>query len=223
MNDQAQIVQGSPEWFMRRLGKLTASKMALALTRTKGGWCATRENVRVEMACERLTGRPMESFSTTAMQWGKDQEPLARAAYAFETGNKVEEIAFVDHPEIDMSGASPDGIIRLVTDSGPGAGNLGLVEIKCPNSTTHLKTLGGGAIPKRYLMQMQWQMACTGAIWCDYASYDPRMPENLQLHIERVERNDGMICVLEDDAMEFLAEVERTVQKLIALGARRDE
>ncbi|GAG34018.1 unnamed protein product, partial [marine sediment metagenome] len=205
-----QIEQGSPEWFQMRCGKLTASKLALAVTRTKGGWCASRENVMVEIACERLTGRPTESFTSMAMQWGKDTEPLARMAYSFETGHEVKEVAFVDHPDIEWSGASPDGVIKK--------GN-GLVEIKCPNSATHLKTLTGGAIPKKYLFQMAWQMACTGAAWCDYASYDPRMPDNLQLHITRVPLDEDLVSQLEQDAKEFLSEVDVIVHKLQAMGA----
>jgi len=200
---------------MMRLGKLTASKIALALTKTKGGWCASRENVMVEMAVERLTGNPLESFTTTAMQWGKDTEPLARAAYEFHTGRKVSQVAFVNHPTIEWAGASPDGIIYGFTDSGPGtAGPCGLLEIKCPNTATHIKFLTTGFIPKKYMWQMAWQMACTHAGWCDYMSYDPRMPEHLQQKIKRVERDEAMIAMLEHDGKEFLAEVALMVKTL---------
>lgn len=197
-----------------RMGKLTASKIILALNRTKGGWCASRENVMVEMAVERLTGNAQESFTTTAMQWGKDTEPLGRMAYEFKTNQTVKEVAFVEHPEIDWAGASPDGVIHLVTDSGPSPMCMGLVEIKCPNTATHIKFITTGSIPKKYIWQMQWQMACTRALWCDYASYDPRMPAHLQLKIVRVERDDAVIAALEHDAKEFLAEVGRMVVTL---------
>ncbi len=216
LSDQTPKVakQGSLEWFMMRLGKLTASRISLALTKTKGGWCASRENVMVELAVERLTGNPTESYTSTAMQWGTDTEPLARMAYAFRTGQQVAEVAFVDHPEIEWSGCSPDGIIYLATDSGPGPMPKGLVEIKCPNTSNHIKTITGSAIAKKYNYQMQWQMACTGAHWCDYASFDPRMPGHLQLKIIRVERDEALIAKLEHDAMEFLAEVGRMVKTL---------
>ncbi len=201
-----------------RAGKLTASKVALALTKTKSGWCASRENVMVEMAVERLTGNAQESYTTTAMQWGKDTEPLARSAYCYETGRWVEEVAFIDHPRLDMAGASPDGII-YDTQHDVGKTILGLVEIKCPNTATHIKFLTGGDIPKKYVWQMQWQMACIGAPWCDYVSFDPRMPEGLQIKIKRVEKDEALIAKLESDAAEFLAEVDRMVKKLESMGA----
>jgi hypothetical protein len=177
------IEQGSFEWFLLRLGKLTASKLALALGKTKGGWVASRDNVMCEMAVERLTGTPTESFTSTAMQWGKDTEPLARAAYSFRRGVEVEEVAFVDHPELDWSGASPDGLV----------GKDGLIEIKCPNTANHIKTITGGA---------------------DFVSFDPRMPEHLQMLIRRVEFDEALVASLEHDAKEFLCEVGRMVQTL---------
>jgi len=195
---------------MMRLGKLTASKVALALTKGKGGWCASRENVMVEMAVERLTGNAQESFTSTAMQWGKDMEPLARVEYAFRKGYQVDEVAFVDHPDIDWSGASPDGVIM---DPERKVG-IGLVEIKCPNTANHIKTITGSAIKKAYIWQMQWQMACTGMPWCDFVSYDPRMPEHLQMVIKRVEFDEGIVASLEHDAKEFLGEVDRMVKTL---------
>jgi putative phage-type endonuclease len=198
------IEQGSFEWFLLRLGKLTASKLALALGKTKGGWVASRDNVMCEMAVERLTGTPTESFTSTAMQWGKDTEPLARAAYSFRRGVEVEEVAFVDHPELDWSGASPDGLV----------GKDGLIEIKCPNTANHIKTITGGAIKKAYIWQMQWQMACTGRKWCDFVSFDPRMPEHLQMLIRRVEFDEALVASLEHDAKEFLGEVDRMVKTL---------
>jgi putative phage-type endonuclease len=198
------VEQGSQEWFMLRLGKLTASKLALALGKTKGGWVASRENVMCEMAVERLTKNPTESFTSSAMQWGKDTEPLARDAYAFVKGIEVQEVPFVDHPEIEWSGASPDGLV----------GDDGLVEIKCPNTATHIKTITGAAIKKAYIWQMQWQMACTGRKWCDFVSYDPRMPEHLQLFIKRVDFDEALVASLEHDAKEFLGEVDRMVETL---------
>jgi predicted phage-related endonuclease len=138
------------------------------------------------------------------MQWGKDTEPTARAAYEFHTSNKVVEVLFVDHPEIEWSGASPDGLV----------GDEGLIEIKCPNTANHIKTITGTAIKKAYVWQMQWQMACTGSKWCDFVSFDPRMPDHLQLFIKRVPRDDALIAMLEHDAREFLAEVDRMVKTL---------
>ena len=143
------IVQGSPEWFAARLGKVTASKVSDVVAKTKSGWGASRANYMAALIAERLTQTPADSFSNAAMQWGTEQEPLARVAYEFFTGRDVEQVGFVDHPSIPMTGASPDGLV----------GEDGLVEIKCPNTATHIDTLLDGKVPGKYVIQMQWQMA----------------------------------------------------------------
>jgi predicted phage-related endonuclease len=140
------------------------------------------------------------------MQWGKDNEAQARDAYAFLKGVDVERAPFVDHPSIAMSGASPDGFV----------GSDGLLEIKCPLTATHIDTLLGGKIEGKYITQMQWQMACTGTLWCDFVSYDPRMPEHLAIWVKRVPRDDAMIEELESAVRVFLAEVSSTVAALEA-------
>ena len=156
---------------------------------------------------ERLTGVPAESYSNAAMQWGNLQEPEARKAYQFETMRKVEQVGFVLHPRIPYAGASPDGLID----------ERGLVEIKCPNTSTHIETLLGGIVPKRYVTQMQWQMSCTGRAWCDYVSFDPRMPERIQLFIQRIYRKDPMVEALERMVLDFLREVDARILALEAL------
>lgn len=196
--------QRSPEWFAARLGKVTASRIADVCAKTKTGWGAGRKNYMAELVAERLTGRKAESYTNAAMQWGTDMEPEARAAYEFYRSVTVEEIGFVPHPRMAEAGASPDGLV----------GADGLVEIKCPNTASHLETLLGAAIPEKYLFQMQWQLACTGRQWCDFASYDPRLPESMQLHIARVERDDALIRTLEMNVADFLAELGQTVGRL---------
>lgn len=199
--------QGSPEWLALRAGKVTASRVADVIARTKTGWGASRANYMAELIAERLTGQPAPSYSNAAMQWGTEKEPEARDYYAFITGVTVEQIAFVHHPLIPNSGASPDGLV----------GDDGLVEIKCPNTATHIDTLLGAVGPSKYMTQMQWQMACTGRKWCDFVSYDPRMPESMQVYVSRIDRDDDVIAVLEKDVTEFLAEV---ADKVAALSAR---
>lgn len=199
--------QGSIEWLALRAGKVTASRVADVITRTKTGWGASRANYMAELIAERLTGQPAPSYSNAAMQWGTEKEPEARDYYAFITGATVEQIAFVHHPIVKDSGASPDGLV----------GADGLVEIKCPNTATHIDTLLGSVGPSKYMTQMQWQMACTGRKWCDFVSYDPRMPESMQLFVTRIERDDDVIAVLEKDVTDFLAEV---TEKVDALSAR---
>lgn len=198
------IAQGSPEWFAARLGKVTASKVSDVVAKTKSGWGASRANYMAALIAERLTQTPADSFSNAAMQWGTEQEPLARVAYEFFTGRDVEQVGFVDHPTIPMTGASPDGLV----------GTDGLVEIKCPNTATHIDTLLDGKVPGKYVIQMQWQMACTGRQWCDFVSFDPRMPEEMRLWIQRVDRDGPHIELLEEDVTRFLAELSVKVGDL---------
>jgi len=198
------IIQGSTEWFAARLGKVTASRVADVIAKTKSGYSTSRANYAAELICERLTGCPAASFTNGAMQWGLDQEPYARAAYAAKTGADVYEVGFVDHPEVAMSGASPDGYV----------GDDGLVEIKCPMTATHLDTLDSGVIPTKYLTQMAWQMACAGRDWCDFVSYDPRLPEPMRLFVKRVERDVSMILDLETEVAAFNREIDERVARL---------
>ena len=204
------MIQGSEEWHEARIGKVTASRIADMMARTKTGWGAGRENYMAELLCERLTGSAPERFTNAAMAWGTETEPQARAAYEFITGRAVEEVGFVDHPSIAMAGASPDGLV----------GDDGLIEIKCPNTATHIETLLTETIPSKYRMQMLWQMACTGRSWCDFASFDPRLPGDMQLFIARVAPEPGEIDALESAAREFLAELD---DKIAALRSRYQE
>lgn len=203
------IIQGSPEWLALRCGKVTASRVADLMAKTKTGWGASRTNYMAELIAERLTGCTAPSFTNAAMQWGTDTEPHARQAYAERLDCEVLEVGFVDHPEIAMSGASPDGFV----------GEDGLIEIKCPNTATHLDTLLSGEVPAKYLCQMQWQIACTGRYWCDFASFDPRMPENMRLFVARVPRDVSRILELETEVTAFLRELDG---KVAALRARYD-
>ncbi len=199
-----ELEQYSDEWFAARVGKATASRVSDIIARTKTGWGASRKNYMAELVAERLTGQTAERYSNAAMQWGIDTEPQARAAYEFFRDQVVEEVGFVDHPAIPMSGASPDGYV----------GEDGLIEVKCPNTATHIDTLLTKSIPDKYIVQMHWQMACSGRRWCDFVSFDPRMPEHLRLFVRRIHRDNERIGELERAVEEFLAEVERTVAAL---------
>ena len=205
--------QRTDEWFKQRLGKATASKIADIVARTKTGYSASRANYRAQLVCERLTGVPQDSFTSPAMQWGTDTEPQARNAYCFHRDVDVAECGFFDHPKIEMSGASPDGLI----------GDDGLLELKCPNTATHIETLLGKAAPSKYVHQMMWQMACTGRVWCDFVSFDPRLPEEMRLFVVRLHRDDAMIAELEKEVSAFLAEVDETVAQLRAQYAQQME
>lgn len=200
------IEQGSPEWFAARLGKVTASRVADVIAKTKSGYAATRANYAAQLICERLTGNVEETFKNAAMVWGTDQEPAAREAYEYASGAFVDQCGMIAHPRISMAGASPDGLV----------GADGLIEIKAPNTATHLDTLSSGKPAGKYITQMQWQMACTGRAWCDFASFDPRLPPELRLFVTRIERDDEMIESLEAEVVAFLAEIDARLSDLSA-------
>jgi len=199
--------QRTEEWFAQRLGKVTASKVADLMAKTKSGYSASRDNYMAQLVVERITKTKADSFSNAAMDWGTAQEPFARAAYEAFTGFMVEEVGFVQHPTIAWAGASPDG---LVDDDG-------LVEIKCPNTATMIDTLLTGKVPQKYYIQMQMQMACTQRAWCDYVVFDSRMPAKAQLFVKRVFRDDAFIAEMEAEIINFLAEVDVQVSQLTQL------
>ena len=202
MEDLNATAQRSELWFSARLGKVTASRIADVMAKTKSGHSATRSTYLSQLLVERLTGRREESYTSAAMAWGTETEPEARDAYSARTGELVRETGFHPHATIDMAGASPDGLV----------GDDGLVEIKCPNSGSHLDYQTTKRVPSRYLLQMQWQMACTGTQWCDFASYDPRLPDHLNLLVIRIPRDDKQIALIEGEVIGFLAELD-TIQR----------
>jgi putative phage-type endonuclease len=202
--------QQTEEWFTARLGKVTASRVADVIAKTKSGYSATRDNYMAQLICERLTGQKGESFTNAAMTWGTETEPLARSAYEAHA-EMVEEIGFVPHPKIEMSGASPDGLVGL----------FGMLEIKCPNTATHIDTLLTQTVPGKYITQMQWQLRCCERQWCDFVSFDPRLPQELQLFVKRVEFDAAYVAMLEEEVNLFLKELDDKVTKLTNLKANK--
>jgi putative phage-type endonuclease len=196
--------QQTNEWFTARLGKVTASRVADVIAKTKTGYSTSRDNYMAQLICERLTGQKGESFTNAAMEWGTQTEPLARSAYENARNLLVKEVGFINHPRIEMSGASPDG---LVADDG-------LVEIKCPNTATHIDTLLSQKVPTKYITQMQWQMLCCQRKWCDFVSFDNRLPEHLQLFVQEVEFDPEYAAMLEKEVVLFLTELDNKVAKL---------
>ena len=203
------VLSTDENWKKDRVGHVTASRIADLMARTKSGYSASRATYLGQLVSERLTGIPNEGFTSTAMQWGLDTEAEAIAAYCFSEDADVLRGWFVRHPAIGYTGATPDGLV----------GADGLVEVKCPNTATHIETVLSGAIPGKYQLQMLWQMACTGRAWCDFVSYDPRMPEPLRLYVRRVERDEERIAELEREVREFLFELDGIVSRLTSLGA----
>jgi putative phage-type endonuclease len=204
------IEQGSEAWKLARLGRLTASRLADALAKTKTGWGASRANLMAELIAERLTGEPADKYVSPEMRHGTETEPQACDLYAFQTDADLETCGFIDHPSIAMSGASPD---RLV-------GADGLLEVKCPNTATHLDTLLGRSVPGRYMTQIGWQLACTGRAWCDFVSFDPRLPAHMRLWVKRVRRDELQIPELEREARVFLGELDAKLAALTEACAR---
>ena len=198
------MLQGTPEWLQARCGRVTASRVADVVARTKIGWGAARATYMGQLLAERLTGQPQESFVSPAMRWGSACEDQARAAYEYWTDQDVASVGFVSHPSIAMSGASPDGLV----------GEDGLVELKCPTTVTHIDTVIGDEVPPKHLHQIHWQLACTGRQWCDFVSFDPRLPETLHIFIRRMHRDDGLIAELEAQVTAFLHELDMRIMAL---------
>ena len=196
--------QGTIEWMAERAGKITSSRISDMMAKTKTGESASRSNYRAQLVAERLTGKPQESFSNAAMEWGTTNEPFARAAYELRTDCDVEQVGFVPHAEIEKSGASPDGLI----------GSDGLIEIKCPNTATHIEYAVSGKPPSKYLLQMLWQMECTGRKWCDFVSYDPRMPPDMQLFVVRINRDDERIKEIKTEVIKLNSEIADQISQL---------
>lgn len=197
--------QGSDEWQQIRCGKITASKITDIMAKLKSGKpSAGRAKYLGQLVAERLTGNKSESFSNDAMQWGVETESQAIAAYEFLNDVEITRYSFVDHPKIMLSGMSPDA---EVCDKGG-------LEIKCPNTATHIDYLTSNKIPKNYIDQMQWQMACKDWEWCDFMSFDPRMPEHLNKLIIRVVRDDAYIEEMEMEVIKFNQEIETKLDLL---------
>lgn len=199
--------QGSPEWHAARAGKVTASRIAnLVRNVANGKPSAMRATYMAELVAERLTGSQEPGFTSADMQHGKDFEDEAARNYAFIHGVDVTPVGFVIHPTIEMSGCSPD---RLV-------GSDGLLQIKCPTTKVHIASLLGSRIEPDYVKQMQWELECTGRAWCDFVSYDPRMPVDMQLHVMRVERDETEIARLRSAVVDFLGELDGMVETLVS-------
>ena len=197
------IFYPEPEWYAARIGLVTSSKVHDAITaRQKGGTheLAARKNLRMQMLAEMLTGRTVEHYVSPAMDWGVENEPRARAEYEYRKGVNVEPLGIVMHPTNARAAATADGW----------AAPNGILEIKCPETYTHLEYMESGLIPKEYLDQIDWQMACCGPEieFCDFVSFDPRLEvEELQLFVVRRERDEKRIAEMEDAVNQFLSEL----------------
>lgn len=200
--------QGTPEWLQARVGLVTASRVADVIAKTKSGPSASRAGYLGELVAERLTGVTAASaYQNDDMRRGIELEPDARFAYEVRQGQVVAECGLVLHPTM-RAGASPDGLV----------GDDGLVEIKCPRTHVHIEYLEGNRPPPKYVPQMAWQCICTGRAWVDFVSYDPRMPERLQLFVVRFVPDDAYLRELESEVSSFIAEIDSKVESLSRLA-----
>lgn len=201
-------LQRSPEWYQLRAGKLTGSRAADMLAEIKKGEAAARRDLRVQLACERLTGASQDNgYVSTEMLRGMEMEPHAIAAYEADTGAIVRSVGFLEHPELP-AGCSPDGLI----------GDDGLLELKCPKSATHFSYLRSRKVPTEYLRQITHHLWISGRQWADFVSYDDRFPAALQVLIVRVTRTDVDVTAYELAARLFLSEVEKEVEAVRSLA-----
>ncbi|WP_273754802.1 lambda exonuclease family protein [Bartonella sp. MM73XJBT.G] len=179
--------QRTAEWFQARLGKVTASNIYNVISKTaKGTPTSKYEDYKIKLITERLTGQTSPYYETEDMRWGIENEEDALREYAFIYDTQITQCGFIQHPTIQMAGASPDSLID----------EDGLIEIKCPRSTNHMRFIIDNEIKPEYLAQMQFQMACTRRKWCDFISYDPRFTRDashLRMKIKRIHRNDKQI------------------------------
>ena len=209
MNDLG-VIQHSPEWYHARIGMVTASKVKDAIAKRKRGEgdLACRRNLKMQMLAEILSGNTTDHYVSAAMDWGIENEPRARAEYELKTGYSVEPVGLLLHPSLERAAASPDGIVAPD----------GLLEIKCPETWTHIEYLSEGVVPAEYVPQMMWQMACAGpeVKWADFVSFDPRLKDELQLFIVRLERDDKKIAEMEEAVIEFLSELNEMAKRITA-------
>lgn len=198
------MIQGNEEWLQARCGVITASRIADIIAKTKTGESTSRANYRAQLVAERMTGMVQESYCNTAMEWGIAHEPFARVAYEIDQGVMVDECGLIMHPTIEHAGASPDGLVS----------ETGLVEIKCPNTATHIGYILAGVPPAKYIPQMAWQLLCTDRMFCHFVSYDPRMPETEQYFCVLYLPDDEYLKMLETEVKKFDSEVEEMINKL---------
>lgn len=205
------LEQHSPEWFQMRQGMATGSMMADVVTKKKrgDGYYAAREDYMIDLAVTRLTGLMPDRYVSKAMEFGTENEPRGRAAYEMHCDVMVEEVGFAFHPHIKWFGSSPDGLV----------GSEGVLEVKCPNSATHLGYILGNVVPEQYIPQMKSHMLCAERQWCDFVSFDPRMPKHLQLFVRRLDREEKMLMELEMEVEKFLGELDELMAKFGSVPA----
>ena len=201
-----ELIQGSDEWFSARLGKITASRLGDLMKVTKYGESTYKTRLRMELAIERITGKPASNVvMNKAMHDGVEREPDARTLFEAVTGKEVALCGSFDHPTVVNTAASPDGLLR---------GENAILEIKCPTHVTHAKNLMAETMPNNYVYQVQWQIACTESTYGYFASYHPDFPPELRLKWVKVERDDEVISKITTAVKQFDIEIESLINDI---------
>jgi putative phage-type endonuclease len=199
--------QQGDAWLRNRIGRITGSCLADVcsyLTRASGAKkagdsSAKRDGYRMQLIAERLTGRATDHYVSLSMEHGTNTEDDARIYYEGATRQMCAPVGFVLHPQYDFTGASPDALV----------GSDGVLEIKCPETTTHLEYIDAGVVPPEYVAQIMWELACTGRKWADFISFDPRVQDDkLRFFYRRMERDEAMIATYTAEVLKLNAEIE---------------
>ena len=206
INSNEELIQGSDEWFAARLGKITASRLNDLMKKTKYGESQYITRLRMELAIERITGKQANIVTMNkAMHDGVEREPDARKLFEAVTQKEVALCGSFNHPYLPNTAASPDGILREEN---------AILEIKCPTAITHANNLLSESMPKNYVYQVQWQIACTESDYGYFASYHPDFPRPLSLKWLKVEKDEKIIGELVNRVRDFDIEVHDLVVKL---------
>ena len=197
------IKQGSAEWLAARIGKVTASRMSAVLSKGRGDAPSkTAETYMMELIVEKLTGEPTPFFETADMKWGTETEEDARLMYQIRNNVAIREVAYISEGENLL--VSPDGLV----------GDNGLIEIKCPKSATQLKRALTDNYSKDYTAQIQMQLWISKREWCDFLSYDPRLPKKTGYLEQRVQRDEKYIKNMSEKTNEFIDRMGELLEKL---------
>jgi len=195
------IDQGTEEWLAMRIGWITASRFKDVKA---GGAGKTRLSYMYQLAAEALTDSREEGYTSEYMQWGTETEPQARSMYEFSTNNDVEQIAFIKLGGENKIGCSPDGLIS----------NDGMVEFKCPKTTTQIETFLSGKMPTGHAAQVQGQLWVAQREWCDFVSFDPRIDGDASFFIQRQYRDEKAIKEISEACFKFEDDLKEIILKL---------
>lgn len=205
-----EVEQRSEAWRALRAGRLCASKAGDMMAAIKSGEAAGRRNLRADLVLERITGTPLDDYQSEAMRVGIEREAAALAMYEAVHGVIVERVGFLTHPTL-MVGGSPDGLV----------GDDGIVEAKCPLPATHLEYYLSGVVPVGYLQQVRHLLWLSGRAWCDWFSFHPAFPDDMQIKCVRITRDICDLPAYEQAVVAFLDEVDAKVEETNRERARR--